>query len=100
MTLLEIGALVHTSSGTVTTMVKMLERDGVVKRNINREDGRSVRIKPTSKGRVTIEKAWALHHRNIETIVAGMSRAKRAALLNSVVALGGRLEDHEPRRGR
>ena len=34
MTLLEIGALLHTSSGTVTTMVKVLERSGLVKRNI------------------------------------------------------------------
>jgi len=100
MTLLEIGALVRTSSGTVTTMVKVLERDGFVKRSVNRDDGRSIRIKPTSKGRAAIENAWALHHRNIETIVAGMSRAKRAELLTSVVALGGRLEDHKPQRGR
>jgi DNA-binding MarR family transcriptional regulator len=81
-------------------MVKVLERDGFVKRSVNRDDGRSIRIKPTSKGRAAIENAWALHHRNIETIVAGMSRAKRAELLTSVVALGGRLEDHKPQRGR
>jgi DNA-binding MarR family transcriptional regulator len=91
MTLLELGTLIHTSSGTVTTMINALERDGLVKRSINRDDARSVRILPTRKGRNAVEKAWAVHHRNIDAVVAGLTPPQRRALLDSLVTLGERL---------
>lgn len=97
MTILELGGLVHTSSGTVTTMINALERDGLVKRSVNRDDGRSVRIRATKKGRTAIERAWPVHHRNIEEMVADLSREERARLLATLVSLGERLTKREAR---
>jgi DNA-binding MarR family transcriptional regulator len=91
LTTLELGTLVHTSSGTVTTMVKALERDGFVKRNVNREDARSVRIQATKKGRNLMDKAWSVHHRNIDDMVAGLSERKRTMLLEALVTVGANL---------
>ena len=95
MTILELGALVHTSSGTVTTMVNALERDGLVRRTANRDDGRSVRLVATKKGRTAIEKAWSVHHRNIEDMVAELSLKERAGLLATLVSLGEKLAQRE-----
>jgi len=91
MTTTELGTLVHTSSGTVTTMINALERDGFVKRNVNRDDARSVRVAATKKGRTTIDKAWSVHHRNIEDMAAGLTMQQRTALLDSLVTLGENL---------
>ncbi|HEV8022910.1 MAG TPA: MarR family transcriptional regulator [Candidatus Lustribacter sp.] len=95
MTILELGALVHTSSGTVTTMINALERDGLVRRSVNRDDGRSVRIQATKKGHRAIEEAWSVHHRNIEDMVVDLSLEERAALLDTLIALGEKLTDRE-----
>ncbi len=91
LTTLELGTLVHTSSGTVTTMINALERDGFVKRNLNRDDARSVRVQATKKGREVMDKAWAVHHRNYDRMIAGLSDRKRVALLEALVTLGENL---------
>ena len=92
MTVAELGALVHTSSGTVTTMLNALERDGLVRRSANRDDGRSVRVALTKKGQAAIERAWAVHHGNIEEMFAGLSARERDALLETLVSLGEKLK--------
>jgi hypothetical protein len=73
MTILELGTLVHTSSGTVTTMINALERDGLVRRSVNRN----------------------VHHRNIEDMVVDLSPEARAGLLATLIALGEKLTERE-----
>jgi DNA-binding MarR family transcriptional regulator len=93
MTILELGSLVHTSSGTVTTMINALERDGLVRRSVNRDDGRSVRIRATKKGHRVIERAWPVHHSNIEDMVADLSLKERDGLLATLISLGEKLTE-------
>ena len=93
MTLIELGNFVHTSSGTVTTMVNALEREGLVKRTANPDDARSFRIRPTKKAYSILEKAWAFHHQRIDEIVGTLTAHEKSTLLELLVRLGARLDE-------
>ena len=101
----KLGALVHTVSGTVTSMIDSLVRMGLAVRNEHPTDGRSTVVLLTRKGERTFEMAARSHHANVSRVVGGLSPAETKRLLRSLVTVGDALvEDRKivavPRRRR
>jgi DNA-binding MarR family transcriptional regulator len=87
-TLNEIGALIHTSSATVTGMIAALERDGLVERENNPADGRSTIARLTPSGEALLREVMPRHQRNIEASLKGFSREERRQLFALLLKLG------------
>jgi len=87
-TLNEIGALIHTSSATVTGMIAALERDGLVERENNPLDGRSTVARLTPAGEAKLRDVMAPHQRNIEASMTNITRAERQQLFALLLKLG------------
>jgi len=92
LTLNEISVLIHTSNATVTSMVKTLESDGLLRREANPTDGRSVVVELTPAGRRTIERAIPAHRHDIAVGMRAFSAAERAQLAALLLKLGRGLD--------
>lgn len=90
----DIGALIHTSTATVTTMIHALESDGFVVRVRNPQDKRSVLARLTPKGKRRLEKAFPIHHGNIERGMSELSIAERTTLLALLVKVNSGFDAH------
>ena len=80
MTLSELSEQIHTSNASVTSMIAALERDGFVRRSAHPQDGRSVVVRLTAKGRKRVEAAVPVHRHDIESALGELSIAERAQL--------------------
>lgn len=87
----ELGALVHTVSGTVTSMVDSLVRMGLAERNEHPTDGRSSVVFLTRKGERTFETAAQTHHANVSQAIGVLAPADAKRLLRSLVTVGNAL---------
>jgi DNA-binding MarR family transcriptional regulator len=92
----EIGAVVHTVSATVASMIGALEREKLVKRQRHLSDGRSAVIRLTKRGERLFHDAATVHHENISAIVQTFEPAQSQALLAAVLQLGAALRTHVP----
>jgi DNA-binding MarR family transcriptional regulator len=88
LTLNEISAHVHTANATVTTMINALERESLVKRTPHPSDGRSSVIHLTARGRKLSERAFRLHHAQIERTLSDLPVTERRAILAGLVRVG------------
>jgi DNA-binding MarR family transcriptional regulator len=84
----DISNLLHTANGSVTTMINALERTALVKRTPHPSDGRSSVVFLTARGRKLFERAFHLHHENIERTLSDISVAERQAILAGLVRIG------------
>jgi DNA-binding MarR family transcriptional regulator len=78
----EIGQRLHLDSGTLTPVLKRLEKAGFVRRHRDAQDERQVRIELTQKGRET--QAQALDTRRTIVRTLGQSEPEIQALKRSV----------------
>jgi DNA-binding MarR family transcriptional regulator len=79
------GALMESmmiTSGTVTNRIDQLEKAGLVSREPNPEDRRSMIVALTPQGLTLINEAVAAHVENQHRLVAGLSPEERAAFNN------------------
>lgn len=83
----ELGAYIHTSNVAVTAMIDALEREGLVERVRHPEDRRSVLAKLTPRGRRRVERAFPIHHRNIEAAMAELPPRERKTLVHLLTKL-------------
>lgn len=84
----EIGTLIHTANPTVTSMLNALERDGLVTRKEHPEDGRSSVVRLTPRGKALYEKAFRLHHDQMEETIGVLSVKERHLVVDLLVRLG------------
>lgn len=80
----EIARAVHLTSGAMTTRIDGLEDRGLVARRPSSDDGRSVLVKLTEKGRQVIDQAL---HTRLEDATAAMTEvppAERSILATSL----------------
>ena len=89
----ELGALVHTVSGTVTSMIDSLVREGWVVRSQNPRDGRSTMLRLTPNGQRVVRKAAAAHHTHVEEVLGSFSDAECATMLSLIVRAGNALRE-------
>jgi MarR family transcriptional regulator, 2-MHQ and catechol-resistance regulon repressor len=93
----EIKAGIHTTSASVTGMIKALEEDGLVVRSENPADARSAFVDLTRKGRSLVEKIFPIHHGYIEEAMRGVSKANIETFISTLVTIGNGLEEVKKR---
>ena len=94
VTLNELSQLIHTTNASVTAMVSTLERDGFVRRRVNRDDARSVKVRLTAKGCKLVERASPAHHHNLEAGMSDLSIAEREQLVGLLLRVGASFDRH------
>ncbi len=75
----------------VSRLVTRLEKEGLVVRRPDREDGRANRISVTSQGRRLRRAIWPIYQRGIEAHFSARLAAKEVGALNRI--LGGLIAD-------
>jgi DNA-binding MarR family transcriptional regulator len=65
----EISKRLHVTSPTVTQLIKGLEANGLIERNIDPEDRRSVDIKLTEKGEMITQQAAASFEESVNGLI-------------------------------
>lgn len=94
-----LSSHVHTTNANVSIMINALVADGLVARRSDPNDGRSVLVRLTPKGRALADRAIALHHRHLNAVLANVSIAERRTLLAILTKLAQGLERHAGRQG-
>ena len=84
----DIGIAVHTVSGTVSSMIAALERDGLIERISDEADRRRATIRLTKKGERVFHRAALVHHANIRDSLAELQPAEVRSLLGLLSRLG------------
>jgi DNA-binding MarR family transcriptional regulator len=93
LTLNEIATQIHTSNATVATMVAVLERERLVRRDANPRDARSVLVSLTPRGSSLIKKIFPYHHRRLRSIVRGMAKRDQEVLHDLLLRVGQGITD-------
>jgi DNA-binding MarR family transcriptional regulator len=93
LTLNELSLFVHTSNASVTSMVDSLDREQLVKRKNNPDDGRSTVVSLTPTGRALVKRAFTEHHGRIDTALKPLAARDRRALLGLLLAVGAAFEE-------
>jgi DNA-binding MarR family transcriptional regulator len=93
-TLNELSKMIHTSNATVTGMIVSLERAKLIKRKNNAQDKRSFLVELTREGRNVVERAFEIHHRNIEAAMARIPLSERRKLLEIALKVGAGFDEH------
>ncbi|WP_207713860.1 MarR family winged helix-turn-helix transcriptional regulator [Clostridium gasigenes] len=78
----EIIEKILTTSGNITVVIKNLEKDGLVKKNLDPEDKRSTIISITDKGKKIIEDILPNHINNISEIFNVLTDEDKITLKN------------------
>jgi MarR family 2-MHQ and catechol resistance regulon transcriptional repressor len=84
----EIKAGIHTTSASVTGMIKALEADGLVERCDNPADARSELVALTRNGRALVERVFPVHHGFIDDAMSGLTEKQTKELLATLLAIG------------
>lgn len=86
----ELGAKLLSSKPNISAVLDNLERDGLVKREREQADRRSVRVHLTAAGKRRIEKAFPLFVAHLRQAFAGLDAAELEELgrLNKKMGLG------------
>jgi MarR family transcriptional regulator, 2-MHQ and catechol-resistance regulon repressor len=83
-----IGEKMLLTSGSMTAAAKRLEKKGLVKRIQNPLDGRCFNVHLTAGGKAVIEKAFAVHEKNLEKVVSVLTSAERNELVRLLKKIG------------
>jgi DNA-binding MarR family transcriptional regulator len=81
LTMGELSSRLMVSNGNVTGLTDALVREGLVSRVPEPDDRRSLRIRMTAAGKRAFDAMTPIHERWIDTMMAGLSRAEMAHLL-------------------
>lgn len=77
-----IGKKVLLTSGSITTAVQRLEKQGWVQRSPDPEDGRKAVIELTPEGRTTIEQGYAEHSERLEDCFSPLSEQEKRTFID------------------
>lgn len=75
-----LGEELYVSFPNVTVMLARLERDGLIKRTVNKQDRRERFVSITSRGRSLLEQIWKEQPAQLEGVMAGLNNDERAEL--------------------
>lgn len=83
---------------SVTGVVDRLERGRLVVRDGSPTDLRSKRVALTRQGRQLVERVLAIHGKQIDSVLGGLTTTEQAELHRLLVRLGRHLKDLHPER--
>jgi DNA-binding MarR family transcriptional regulator len=81
LTMGELSSRLMVSNGNVTGLTDALEREGLVSREPEPDDRRSLRIRLTPAGKRAFDAMTPVHEEWIDMMMAGLTRAEMAHLL-------------------
>ena len=81
LTMGELSSRLMVTNGNVTGLTDALVREGLVSRAPEPSDRRSLRIRLTSAGKHSFDAMTPVHERWIDRLMAGLTRAEMARLL-------------------
>lgn len=84
----ELSTHIHTSNATVTSMIGLLEDDGLIRRRRNKDDARSVIICLTPKGRRLVESIVPWYHDRVVAAMSVLSPAEREQFVELLLRTG------------
>lgn len=87
----DLGHYARTTSGSVTTMIKALHREGLVQRDQHPTDGRSVVLSLTPRGSRLYLKCAKLQHQFVVRALSELGWGKADRLLQLLVETGNAL---------
>jgi DNA-binding MarR family transcriptional regulator len=76
----ELGTVLGLAKSTVSGLVNLLERDGLVRREPDPGDSRAVRVTLTPRGREVADEFYARTRARIERLPGSLTAAERATL--------------------
>jgi len=89
LTMGELSSRLMVTNGNVTALADALVRESLVRREKQKQDGRSFRLRLSPEGKRSFDAMTPVHERWIDGIMAGMSRAELAQLLELLGKLKG-----------
>lgn len=89
----DIGSKVLLTSGSMTFAVDRLQRQGLVERQVDPNDGRGRLVHLTAKGRKLIAKAFDQHAEDIDELMSVLSGSEREQLMQLLRKLGKNAAD-------
>jgi len=92
----QIGAVVHTVSASVASMLGALEREKLITRSVRRGDRRSAVIRLTKQGERIFFAAANAHHAHVSAIARRLGPRDAERLLALVLELGGAVRTYQP----
>lgn len=87
------------TSGTMTTRLRKLEDQGLISRQANQNDARSMLVKLTPKGRTLVEKALVAYVKYNETVLEPLAASKQKQINDALKLLLEALESDEETQG-
>lgn len=94
-----IGEKVLLTSGSMTAAANRLEKKGLVKRVQDPADGRCFYVHLTASGRAVIEKAFSVHAKNLEKIIAVLTPEESRELVRLLKKIGHHADRLSLRQG-
>ncbi|HXT16038.1 MAG TPA: MarR family transcriptional regulator [Gemmatimonadaceae bacterium] len=91
LSLTELADAEHVTTPTMTRLVHALEAAGVVRRETDSNDRRSIRLSATPKGRRILDAARRRRLAAMERLLGGVSDDDMAAIVRAVDVLSARL---------
>ena len=91
----QIGAVVHTVSASVASMLNALEREKLVSRTVRRGDRRSAVVRLTRRGEQIFHAAATAHHAHVAAIAQSLPDTQAEDLLALVLRLGAAVQAHD-----
>jgi DNA-binding MarR family transcriptional regulator len=91
----DLSARLMVTSGNVTSLVDSMEKDGLLGRQQNPEDGRSTLIAMTAEGRALFERMAPAHQSWIDGATSGLSRAEMVLLFELLGKLKASARMHD-----
>ena len=92
----QIGAVVHTVSASVASMLGALEREKLIARSVRRGDRRSAVIRLTKQGERIFFAAATAHHAHVAAIARSLGTPEAERLLALLLELGGAVRAYRP----
>lgn len=89
LTIVELAALTMVPHSTLSRQLAAMERDGLLRRTRNAEDGRAVSVQLTPRGRARYREWLPLALEEAEVVLGALSVAERASLHRII----GRMEE-------
>jgi len=84
----ELGKKAGLTSGSITTAVQRLDKQGWIRREDSPSDGRSTHIHLSPAGRKVITTAFAEHARQLEQVFAPLQKAEREEFVRLLKKVG------------
>jgi DNA-binding MarR family transcriptional regulator len=85
MTAGDVGAAMHITSGSITSLLDTLERRGLVERSSHENDRRKVMVSITPAGRDLLDQALPAIQQVVRRLMGGLSESERSQLLDLLV---------------